>query len=403
MRSASQNVENNQMGQALSRQQEAGKQLAEMIDILQNRGEPEIAKLVKKLREAEAKLAELARNHTNLKKRLQQALNQNEANARKQQLDRLSQNREQLESKMKSLASQLKRLQAEQASESVAGAAKHVEQSGQSAQNGNRQSAQQQSAAAQKKLERARKQLAKTRQQAEAELLDEQMAQLPGQLRSLADRERALQTQTLELDQQRNELQQLSRSEKARAVELSQQQIQLVKDTSALGEELAAAEVFQRAFEGVAAKMRQAAESLSTFRTDKTTQRTQQLAIRKLELMRQALAKNENNDAKGNKGGGDGGGQGGGKQQQNQQPAQRSVAEIKLLKLLQEDLNQRVLSNQAEIDTLESSVREVEPLLTERVGLAEEQGELAQSTFNLLRLEESEPNEEDQLAPEDDR
>ena len=403
MRSASQNVENNQMGQALSRQQEAGKQLAEMIDILQNRGEPEIAKLVKKLREAEAQLAELARNHANLKKKLEQALNQNEANARKQQLDRLSQNREQLESKMKSLASQLKRLQAEQASESVAGAAKHVEQSGQSAQNGNRQSAQQQSAAAQKKLERARKQLAKTRQQAEAELLDEQMAQLPGQLRSLADRERALQTQTLELDQQRNELQQLSRSEKARAVELSQQQIQLVKDTSALGEELAAAEVFQRAFEGVAAKMRQAAESLSTFRTDKTTQRTQQLAIRKLELMRQALAKNENNDAKGNKGGGDGGGQGGGKQQQNQQPAQRSVAEIKLLKLLQEDLNQRVLSNQAEIDTLESSVREVEPLLTERVGLAEEQGELAQSTFNLLRLEESEPNEEDQLAPEDDR
>jgi hypothetical protein len=127
------------------------------------------------------------------------------------------------------------------------------------------------------------------------------------------------------------------------------------------------------------------------------------LAIRKLELMRQALAKNENNDAKGNKGGGDGGGQGGGKQQQNQQPAQRSVAEIKLLKLLQEDLNQRVLSNQAEIDTLESSVREVGPLLIERVSLAEEQGELAQSTFNLLRLEESEPNEEDQLAPEDDR
>ena len=403
MRSASQNVENNQMGQALSRQQEAGKKIAEMIDILQKRGEPEIAKLVKKLREAEEKLAELARNHADFKKKLEQALDQNEANARKKQLDRLSQKREQLESQMQSLASQLKRLQAEQASESVADAAKNVEQSGQSAQNGNRQTAQQQSAEAQKQLEHARKQLAKTRQRAEAELLDEQMAQLPGRLRSLADRERAMQTQTLELDHQRNELQQLSRFEKGRAVELSQQQIQLVKDTSALGEELVAAEVFQRAFESVAVKMRQAAESLGSFRTGKTTQRTQQLAINKLELMHQALAKSKDEDAKGNKGGGDGGGQGGDNQQQNQQGPQRSVAEIKLLKLLQEDLNQRVLSNQAEMDKFESSDREVGPLLVERASLAEEQGELAQSTFNLLRSEELEPNEEGQQAPEENR
>ncbi len=400
MRSASQNVDHNQIGQALSRQQEAGKQLAEMSDILKNRGEPELARLVEKLREAESQLSELTQNHERLKKKLQQAAKQNDTNLRKQALNRLAPKREQLHSQMGSMANALQRLRAQEASQSVSNAAERVAQSGQSAQAGDTGSAQQQAEQAQSKLEQAREQLAKTRQQAEAERLDEQMAQLPDHIRSLIDRQRALQRETAGLDQLRDNQQRLNRSQKGQAIELAQQQLQLRDNTSAIAGELTAAEIFQRTMENVAEKMQQAFEDLGAFRTSERTQRMQQEAIGTLTLMKRALAREKQSAPKKNQGGGAGGGQGGGNQPQGKQ---RSLTELKLLKLLQEDLNQRVAGNQAEIDEREARGHDIRGLLEERIHLAEEQGRLADATFDLLRSEQQDITEESQKQPAENR
>lgn len=75
------------------------------------------------------------------------------------------------------------------------------------------------------------------------------------------------------------------------------------------------------------------------------------------------------------------GGRAGGKGQGGKQ---RSLSEIKLLKLLQEDLNVRVMQNQTKIDEATRAGIDIAPLLLERGRLATEQGELASWTFDLL-------------------
>ena len=61
MRRAGAQLQDNQVGQAASGQKQVEEDLQEMLDILANRRESELARLVKKLREAEGKLQTLHR------------------------------------------------------------------------------------------------------------------------------------------------------------------------------------------------------------------------------------------------------------------------------------------------------------------------------------------------------
>jgi hypothetical protein len=73
------------------------------------------------------------------------------------------------------------------------------------------------------------------------------------------------------------------------------------------------------------------------------------------------------------------------------------------LKLLQEDSNQRVAGNQAGIDEREARGHDIRGLLEERIHLAEEQGRLADATFDLLRSEQQDITEESQKQPAENR
>ena len=119
MRSSGQNVEQNRIGQAHDRQQEVVRDLRELLDILSNRREHELGRLVKKLREAEEKLAKLAAQQQGLQKKLAAAQDMSEPE-RRRELERLSRQERALSEEAERLARSLERLQAEKASASAA-------------------------------------------------------------------------------------------------------------------------------------------------------------------------------------------------------------------------------------------------------------------------------------------
>ena len=85
MRQAGRQIGENQVSQAATQQNRAGRELQEMLDILQNRRENELSRLVKKLREAESKLQELRKKQKELRKQMDAAAeNANEAKRRRE-------------------------------------------------------------------------------------------------------------------------------------------------------------------------------------------------------------------------------------------------------------------------------------------------------------------------------
>src|SRR5205807_743407 len=119
MRDAGSGVEQNQLGQTLARQDSARRGLDEMLDILSNRHEQELARLVQKLREAETQLTGIRKQQDGLRRKLSEANEQKEEQRRKE-LERLSRTQQKMKDEVDRLTRQLQRLQADKAATSLA-------------------------------------------------------------------------------------------------------------------------------------------------------------------------------------------------------------------------------------------------------------------------------------------
>jgi len=232
----------------------------------------------------------------------------------------------------------------------------------------------------------ARKQLADARQQAEAEQLDAQLSRLPEQLAQLLENQQNLLRKTENVAAQYREKIKLTRVEKANVVDLSRAQLALVAQIQPIKEGLTLAEILQYVLAGAAAKMQTAAEKLGQFQTGPQTQDLQRAAIRQLEMVLTSLERNTDEEEAEKQDGNSGGGQGGGGAEQ-QEGTKRSLAEIRLLKLLQMDLNHRIESIQREIETVTDN-GDVAPLIDQLHQLGPEQAKLAIWTLGLLREED---------------
>jgi hypothetical protein len=277
------------------------------------------------------------------------------------------------------LARRLERLQAEQAGRSTAGAAGKMQQAQAASEQGDGQAADDEAAKAEKDLEEAQQQLAQRRRQAEEDLAREQIARLDDSLKSLHERQKKLIGETQRLENVRATEGRLTRAQLGTVNELSRQQQALEIETAQLAERLANTEVLQLALTGAARQMSKAAELLGHRETGKTTQGTQESARIRLAQLLTALAKDQADKPKAaqeQEGGGN----------QKRGDGSHVLAQLKLLKLLQEDLNQRYRTVKTE-ETGDAATRE----LTE---LAQEQGKLAELTARL-----AEPPQEN---PEDD-
>ncbi len=119
MREAAKNVEQNQVGQAAQNQQQVGENLQDLLDILANRSEHELSRLVKKLREAEQELAGLRKEQEGLRKKMEEAAKNPNEDERRRELERLTREQRDLQDQTDRLARKLQRLQAQNAGRSA--------------------------------------------------------------------------------------------------------------------------------------------------------------------------------------------------------------------------------------------------------------------------------------------
>jgi hypothetical protein len=404
MRDGADKIGGNRIGQSLERQAAVLRGLDEMLDALANRREQELSRLVKKLRDAEKQLEELRNEQAGLQKKLERLVKESQqpgANqeAIKRELERLHRDQKRVQEETQRLARQLERLQADKASKSTAGAGDRMGEAQSKAAANKPGEALEEATKAKEDLDEAQKQLAEQRKKAEQDLAHEQLAKIGDALKSLADRQSQMVEEVRDYEARRDKTNGFTRAQSQSVLDLSRSEAGLSSEAKELAEKVAAADVFNLALTRAAAEMTTAARRLAKLDTGDETLRAASDALRRLQQIVEALKRDpSDNPPKPNDGGGGGGGG-------NKQPPADKIAllaEVKLLKMMQEQVNLRTRE-------LDETARKL-PMLTDDlrrgyIELAREQGKLAELTLKksapLEPPAEDDPDALPDLRPEE--
>lgn len=383
MHAAGQAVGENRMGQATAQQKHVIEGLERVLDILGNRREYELARLIRRLQQAEEQLDALAQQQRQLQEQMAEAAKTEEEATRRRQLAQLEAAQEELRKEAEQASRQLERLSADDAAQTTKDAQKSMKQSGDSAKKGAGKDAAKKADEAREKLEKAKQQLADRRRQAEAELAFEQLARLEDGLRALRRRQQAALEGTQRLDQLQAKNEGLSEAQRATLASLSREQALLQEETGRTRDNLSAAAVFHLVLGQTADDMAAAHLSLQQQKTGTEPQQAQISALARLDQIIEALqpVEPEEQESDENEGGGQGQGQG---QKGPKAPgdALKAMAELKLLKLMQIGINSqtRALDQQYGTgDALPEQARQ------EYARLSHEQGHLADLLLGLMQ------------------
>jgi archaellum component FlaC len=398
MRDSADQVGGNHIGQAIDQQTAVLRGMDEMLDTLANRREQELSRLIKKLRDAEKQLDDLRQQQDALQKKLERLTKESKQPGAnqveiKQRLERLQREQKRLQQETERLTRQLERLQAEKASKSTAGASNRMGSAGDRAAQNKPAEALDEATKAKQDLDEAQKQLAEQRRKAEQDLAHEQLAKIGDALKSLAERQGRIVDETFAYDAQRNRTTGFTRAQSQSVLDLSRTETGLSAESKLLAEKVAAAEVFHLALDRAANEMTQAAEKLAKLDTGNETQQSASEALHRLQQIVEALKRDPSaSPPKPNNGGGGGGGN-------NQPPADKIalLAEVKLLKMMQEQVNLRTRE-------LDEATRN-KPMLTadqrrEYIELAKEQGTLAELILKKSAPLEPLPEENPESLPD---
>ncbi|EAQ80239.1 hypothetical protein [Blastopirellula marina] len=393
MRSAGAQLAQNQLGEAATAQTEVDQQLGEMLDILNNRRENRLKQLADKLKEAEQELRELKAKQKGLEDKLKQAAKNPDAGERGRQLEQLAAEAENLQAEAERLARKLERLRAEKAADAVRDAAQKLQKAAEQADNDDAAAALEEQDQAQRDLEQAQQELAEKQKQVEKDLAEEQSQRLRQSIESMVTQQK---TVVREIERLREIVGDRAPTEaQTQSIRLiSQLQKGLMGETADFARSISKAAVFHLSLTTAADLMRETARGLDARDLSDSTQRTADQSAMRLE---QLLAALDESDAEENQPQEEDQGQQPG-QQQGAQPGGNQdgisqIAQLKLLKLMQQGLNE--LTTQAAARLQQESPPSVE-LEIELARLAKEQGELAE-----LALELTEPAKEDLFQIDD--
>jgi len=394
LRQAGQQVERNQMGQAIETQRRVAAELAQMLDALDSRREQELARLVRKLKEGEAQLAEMRREQEGLRRQAREAAEQTDPAARRRELERLARQEKELQNKADKLARRLQRLQAGGAAKPLSRAGQSLRQAGEQADAGQGGDAAETADQAQRDLDEAQQQLAARRQQAEADLATEQLARLKTGLENLRDRQRETNQETVRYEELRQPAGNWTRGQQVGVLELARAQLGLADETGAMAKKLAAAAAFALALDGALDDMVAAVEKIRELDTGPAAQEPQRHALARLEQLLAALEPDKPDDQQPQQDDGSGSGAQSGGQQGEALP---DTAQLKLLKSLQLDLNERT-RNLADRLQQGGAARDEAARALVRVG--EEQGKLADLVRNLSQPADEKPEDDPDSLPD---
>jgi hypothetical protein len=337
MGEAAEQLEKNQMSQARSSQEQARQELRELVDSVQNRRERELSRLVKELKKAENELRELRKQQAQNLKATREAKKNPNAKERQNQLKRLAKQQAQIQQELKRQLQRLAKLNAERAGRMASDAEARMAKAQQELDQDQGDEADKNEEEALSDLNDAQEELENVRKEAEERLAMEQLARMGDQLKSLAQRQAKVVTDTDTYENLRKQAAgKLTIAQRAGIRGLGQVQTGIKEETSGLTEQLEGAPVFSLTLKKAAEHMGNAAERLAGLKTDSETRKAVRAAAQRFEQLLKSL---EADSAKqGQQGGGGGGGGGGGQGGGDGIPAS---AQLKMLKTLQQELNDR--------------------------------------------------------------
>ncbi|MBI3465065.1 MAG: hypothetical protein HY000_18715, partial [Planctomycetes bacterium] len=378
MQRAASNIRKNQVGAAETAQRQAIDDLKQMLDTLEGSRERDLAKIVEKLREAEAKLAEIRNKQAEMLRRTQDAQANKNAEERQRELEKLARQEQELQQETGRLAQQLRRLRAEQAGRTSSSASSRMGQASNQLNEGQGEQAQGEEQKVLEDLEKAQQEVAQARREAEAELAMEQLAKISDTLAALHERQKAVKEETIRLDKARQSQSDWTRPQLASLRTVGESQKTVQQDTEKAREVLTSAPVFALVLTRAIGNMERATERLNDRKADAQTQGAEQTAIDRFAQLLDALKKDPNQQSNQQSGGGgSGGGQPG--------DAIPPIAQLKMLRSLQVEINQRT----QELAELRQREQKLTPGQEKELKtLAEEQGTLASLVDTLVQPDE---------------
>jgi hypothetical protein len=394
MREAAAQLTEVKLGPARQTEQAAIDGLKQLLELLSSRRDHELARSLASLREANRLLSELLTHGQQLQAELAAAAAEPDAQKRKRELQRLTKELEELAAKVEQLGRQLQRLKANQPAASLGQAAGKGRAASQAAAGDNAGEAQTQAKDAHRLLEEAQGQLEQAVAEAEQQLAQEQLARIEQSISGILARQKNVIAETQRIDALQKE-QTLDAAQQAALRSVAAEERLLADEADQLRPRLDAAPAFAFALEGIIDRLRQAAAGLQRGETGDTVQQLEQAALARLEQMLSALKPDEN-------AGGDN--MPPPDQEQNppmpQPPAgdlAGAMAELKLLKLLQEEINRRTSElEDSRAKTGQLTLAEEEEL----AALAREQGRLADMVYNLIEATMPRPEDNPGALPE---
>ena len=394
MREAAAELTEVKLGPARHTEQAAIDGLKQLLELLSSRRDQELARSLASLREASSLLSDLLARGQPLQADLAAAAADPDAEKRKRELERLTRELEELAAKVEQLSRQLQRLRANQPAASLSQAAGKGRAASQAAADGNAEQAQTQSKDAQRLLEEAQGQLAEAVAEAEQQLAQEQLARIEQTIAGMVARQKNVIAETQRLDG----LKQAAPFDAAQMAALrnsAAEERMLADEADQLRPRLDAAPAFGFALEGIIQRLQQAAAGLQRGETGEVVQQLEQGALARLEQMLAALKPDESiggeDTAPPN-------------QEENPPMAQPppgdlagAMAELKLLKLLQEEINRRT----TELEESRAKSGELSPADEEELAaLAREQGRLADMVYNLIEATTPRPEDNPDALPD---
>ncbi|MEX2309276.1 MAG: hypothetical protein WD738_16870 [Pirellulales bacterium] len=384
MQESARDFSENRVGQALDRETEIANDLERVLDVLRRREERRPAQLVDKLRDAEKRLAALQDQLTALRQQIAQAEQQPATDP--QQLEQLRKQQQALQRDIEKFAGQLERLQALDASKSARSAADRLDR-GESAKDGRPSPSQDVQKAAQD-LEETARQLAERRQHAEDELALEFVRRFQAELGEMVERQQRVIERTAALDSQRDTSAPLPAEAQEAIAKLAREERQLAEKAREHSELLFGLGAVRISLEEAEQRLGAAAQLLDQQQTGRAAQQAERHALARLEGMMQAFAQTAS-EAGQNQNQGAAAGPGG------DQPQRRptfELLEVKMLRMLQVDLNERTSDHQQRLAGLNPPLDEPHRAELEREAreLAAEQGRLAELVHNMLTRDNEE-------------
>ncbi len=404
MQQAAQDIAQNNVGEALQKQDELIDDLKQFQETLQKQSTPDSQEMMRKLEQLEQAAAAHQQNQAETLEKLQSL--PSEETLRKQ--EELGPAFEELRKEAEQLEQELQRLQLQKMSETAERAKQNVQQGQQSLSQPD-SSAEQSLKEAQQEIEQLRDELRQQRQQLQQQLAHESILKLADRLKTMVERHQNVMNETARLEAERKSRGRWSRGQLISLKQLVAEQKTLIDTVREMAKGAQSVEVIAVALRQIVAGMEQEQQQLSQRQTGSETSELQSVTQQRLNNLLDAIGSKPEPEANENQA-----------PMPDEQPEMNdnpppgetfpAVAQLRVLRAMQQELLERTQKMHDQLPPVEEWTGEqaelVDRLAREQAGLAELTQRIFTPPAEDKKLEqqlEKEPLDEDQPAEADDK